>query len=329
MTGPDSIAEWSEKITHGDRSALAQAITLVESTRSADEKAASQLLETLSRDKKESTFRLGVTGAPGAGKSSLIEHLGVELCKSGRRVAVLAIDPSSSVQGGSILGDQARMEKLSQCENAFIRASPSSTSRGGITLTTEPVVRLCEAAGFDFSIIETVGSGQNELGIRDVADAILLLIDPCGGDGFQAIKKGLLEFSDFVAITKADGSSLSLAESTFQQFSASMPRRTSSFLEHSTELYLTSVFDEALSTELLSDILEYEAKLSPHIAEVRKTQAAAVVCAALRHLAAEWAVNHPHSISRRSALGEREEMAALHPVAQARSILGQILKAED
>lgn len=321
MSAPEYLSTWAERISQSDRIALAQAITLVESTCERDQDVASSLLEIL-RPPPANTFRLGITGSPGAGKSSLIEKLGSELCNQNRRVAVLAIDPSSSIQGGSILGDQARMKNLSQSDTAFIRASPSSTAKGGITLTTDPVIRLCEAAGFDFIIVETVGTGQNELGIGDVSDAIMLLIDPCSGDGIQAIKKGLLEFSDFVVITKADGLSRPLADATFDQFDTSMPRRINHLAGHPTEIFLSSIFDDQLFDHLLSGVLHFEASLSPHLADIRAKQAGNAAIAALKHLAAEWVEKHPQARCRHTGKANR---ISRHPISEARSILTEII----
>jgi LAO/AO transport system kinase len=185
------------------RRALAKAITLVESHRAADREAADALLEALAPH-TGGALRLGVSGVPGVGKSTLIEALGARLCEAGHRVAVLAVDPSSSLSGGSILGDKTRMERLSTHERAFVRPSPSSGTLGGVAEKTREAMLLCEAAGHDVVIVETVGVGQSEAAVAGMTDCFLLLMLPHAGDEVQAIKKGVLELADLVAVNKAD-----------------------------------------------------------------------------------------------------------------------------
>lgn len=210
-----------EKLIKGDRRSLAKAITLIESTRPADQAEAQTLLEKILPHSGKS-FRLGITGVPGVGKSTFIESFGQYLIDHGHKVAVLAIDPSSPVSGGSILGDKTRMEHLSQNENAFIRPSPSSGFLGGVAQKTRESILLCEAAGYDYILIETVGVGQSEFEVADMVDFFLVLMLPNAGDELQGIKKGILELADSVIINKADGDSLDQAVRTHAQYSSAM-----------------------------------------------------------------------------------------------------------
>jgi LAO/AO transport system kinase len=187
----------------GNRRALAKAITLVESTRTEHRQRAERLLDALLPHTGR-TMRIGISGVPGVGKSTFIEALGMYLIAGGHRVAVLAVDPSSSVHGGSILGDKTRMELLSQRTEAFIRPSPSSGSLGGVAEHTREALLLCEAAGYDIIIVETVGVGQSETAVAGMTDAFVLLMLPNAGDDLQAIKKGIMELADLVVFNKAD-----------------------------------------------------------------------------------------------------------------------------
>jgi len=187
----------------GNRRALAKAITLVESTRSEHRQQAQKLLDALLPHSGRS-LRIGISGVPGVGKSTFIEALGMYLIGNGHRVAVLAVDPSSSVHGGSILGDKTRMELLSQRTEAFIRPSPSSGSLGGVAEHTREAMLLCEAAGHDIIIVETVGVGQSETAVAGMTDIFVLLQLPNAGDDLQAIKKGIMELADLVVFNKAD-----------------------------------------------------------------------------------------------------------------------------
>ena len=192
------------RIRAGDRGALAHAITLIESTRVDHTVAAGALLEHLAGTAGD-TIRIGISGAPGVGKSTFIENLGNHQIDRGHRVAVLAVDPSSSVSGGSILGDKTRMERLAARQEAFIRPSPAGTTLGGVARRTRETTLLCEAAGFDVIIVETVGVGQSETAVADMTDMFVLLLLPGGGDELQGIKRGIIELADLVLVNKADG----------------------------------------------------------------------------------------------------------------------------
>lgn len=201
LSDPLSLAQ---AVRSGERRALARAITLVESDRIDHRVSAEELLNNL-LPATGKTFRLGVSGPPGVGKSTFIGALGLAALDKGYRVAVLAIDPSSPVTGGSILGDKTRMEELSRDIRAYIRPSPAAGALGGATWRTREAIQLCEAAGFDLVIVETVGVGQSETAVANMVDVLLLLLAPGGGDDLQGIKKGIVEVADFVVVNKADG----------------------------------------------------------------------------------------------------------------------------
>ncbi|CUH66051.1 putative GTPase/MT1543 [Thalassovita gelatinovora] len=199
------IAKLSDKIVAGDRRALARAITLVESSRPDHREHAAELIETLRRKTDAQAVRIGLSGTPGVGKSTFIESFGMMLTEQGLRVAVLAVDPSSARSGGSILGDKTRMELLSRNPNAFIRPSPSGTHLGGVARRSREAVALCEAAGFDVILIETVGVGQSETVVAEMSDLFILLLAPAGGDELQGVKRGIMEMADIILVNKADG----------------------------------------------------------------------------------------------------------------------------
>jgi LAO/AO transport system kinase len=192
-----------EGVRGGDRRALAKAITLLESTRSDHRRRADVVLDAL-LPHSGNALRLGISGVPGVGKSTFIEALGMFLLARGHKVAVLAVDPSSGVSGGSILGDKTRMERLSVQENAYIRPSPSSGTLGGVAEKTREAVLVCEAAGYDVVIVETVGVGQSETTVAGMTDMFVLLQLPNAGDDLQAMKKGIMELADLIVINKAD-----------------------------------------------------------------------------------------------------------------------------
>ena len=194
----------SAAVIAGDRRALARAITLVESTRSDDRSDAETLMARL-LPKTGHAIRIGISGAPGVGKSTFIEAFGMSLLAQGRRPAVLAVDPSSPISGGSILGDKTRMQELARDSRAFIRPSPTAGTLGGVARRTREAGLVCEAAGFDVVIVETVGVGQSETAVADLVDMFVLLLAPAGGDELQGLKKGIVELADLVLVNKADG----------------------------------------------------------------------------------------------------------------------------
>ena len=231
-----SIDVLYDGVLKGDRSLLARAITLVESNADQHFQKAQQLLKML-LPKTGKSIRIGITGVPGAGKSTFIEALGIHLCNLGYRVAVLAIDPSSSISGGSILGDKTRMEQLSRNENAFIRPSPTGGKLGGVHRKTREAMLICESAGFDIIIVETVGVGQSEVIIRDMVDLFILLVLTGAGDELQGMKKGIMELADIILVHKADGANKQIAEQTRQEYN-----RILHFLQPATKGWITKAY---------------------------------------------------------------------------------------
>jgi LAO/AO transport system kinase len=208
-----TTTELAHAVREGDRRALARAITLVESTRADHRDDAVALLDEILPATGSAT-RVGISGAPGAGKSTFIETLGVHLVDAGHRVAVLAVDPSSARSGGSILGDKTRMEQLSRRAEAFIRPSPSGGTLGGVARRTREALLVCEAAGFDVVLVETVGVGQSEVAVAGMVDLFVLLLGPGAGDDLQGVKRGIVELADLLVVNKADGALLDLARHT-------------------------------------------------------------------------------------------------------------------
>jgi len=199
-----SVVELAQALEGGDRRALAKAITLVESTRVSDRARARELLDALGPARAR-TFRIGVTGVPGAGKSTLIDVLGCEAIRAGRRVAVLAVDPSSRQSGGSVLGDKTRMSRLAAEDAAYVRPSPTLGVLGGTAARTREAISLCEAAGYDLIFVETVGVGQSEEQVANMVDCVLLILLAGAGDEISSMKRGILEVADVIAFNKADG----------------------------------------------------------------------------------------------------------------------------
>lgn len=214
---PASIPNLADEIEKGSRLHLARGITLLESIKTEDQKAGQELLLQM-LPKTGSSIRLGITGVPGAGKSTFIEAFGLMLADLGYKVAVLAIDPSSTVTGGSILGDKTRMETLASHPNAFIRPSPSAGTLGGVHKKSRETMLLCEAAGYDVILIETVGVGQSETVVRGMVDMFILLALTGAGDDLQGMKKGVMELVDMIIVHKADGDNIPLAKKTVREY---------------------------------------------------------------------------------------------------------------
>jgi LAO/AO transport system kinase len=216
------MTELARRVMAQDRRALARAITLVESSRADHRAQTTELIEVLRAASDKQALRIGLSGTPGVGKSTFIESFGLMLLREGLRVAVLAVDPSSARSGGSILGDKTRMEHLSREPNAFIRPSPAQSHLGGVARRTREAVALCEAAGFDVVLIETVGVGQSETVVAEMSDLFLLLLAPAGGDELQGVKRGIMEMADLILVNKADGDLKAAAQRTCADYAGAL-----------------------------------------------------------------------------------------------------------
>jgi LAO/AO transport system kinase len=271
-----ATAELADGVLDGNRRALARAITLIESTRPDHRAAASTLLRQLTPYAGKS-IRLGISGVPGVGKSTFIEALGNHVIDAGHRVAVLTVDPSSAISGGSILGDKTRMELLSRRCEAYIRPSPSGNTLGGVTRRSREALILCEAAGFDVIIVETVGVGQSETKVADMTDMFVLLLLPGGGDELQGIKRGIMELADLILINKADGDLQALAGRTAAEYRSALRLLHPRSAGWKVEVRTCSARDDVGITEVWEVVLHHRAVLeaSGQFTERRAAQARA------------------------------------------------------
>ncbi len=268
------INRLAEGVLEGDRRALARAITLIESGRADHRPRADALLERLLPHAGKSV-RVGITGVPGVGKSTFIEAFGMHLIRQGRKVAVLAVDPSSPKSGGSILGDKTRMEELSREENAFIRPSPSGGTLGGVARRTREAMLICEAAGFDTAIVETVGVGQSETAVAEMVDMFLLLLAPGTGDELQGIKKGIVELADLIVVNKADGDLVIAAERVARDYGNALHLLRPSSPNWMPKVVTASSIGGMGVAAVWQEVLAFEAALqaSGEIAHKRSAQA--------------------------------------------------------
>ena len=268
------IAELARQVAAGERRALARAITLVESTRP-DHRVQAEALLSGALPAGRSALRLGISGSPGVGKSTFIEAFGLHLLQQGERVAVLAIDPSSKLSGGSILGDKTRMAELSKHPNAFIRPSPSGGSLGGVARRSREVSRLVEAAGYSVVIVETVGVGQSETMVAEMVDMFLLLLAPGGGDDLQGIKRGIMELADLIVINKADGDLAKAARHAASDYRAALHLIRPRFPEWMPEVLQASALENRGMAEIWQAIGRCRAALeaSGRLDEERARQA--------------------------------------------------------
>ena len=265
------LAYLKKGIEDGNRMVLARALTLVESRNTGDQALSYQLLNALNTHDKSSR-RMAVSGSPGAGKSTFIEALGMDLANAGEKVAVLAIDPSSAVSGGSILGDKTRMDSLGRHPNAFIRPSPAGETLGGVARSTFASILLCEAAGFSNIIIETVGVGQSEVTARQLCDFFILLLLPGAGDELQGIKKGIMESADLIFINKADGEQRHTARETMAAYKQALHVYASRPDGWSVPVLTGSALEHTGIEETLRSILAYYSVTSAFIESRRHEQ---------------------------------------------------------
>ncbi len=251
------IEELYKQILQGDRFALGKAITLIESNNPQHRKESKELISMCLKNKRN-TLRIGITGSPGVGKSTLLENLGLYIIEKGYKPAILAIDPSSKISGGSILGDKTRMNKLSKSENAFIRPSPAGKSMGGVANKTKESVILVETAGYNPVFIETVGVGQSETAVHSMTDLFILLLQPGAGDEIQGIKRGIMEMADIIVVNKADGENIHNAEKTFSQYSNALGLLAKKESGWNTKIMMISAMENKGIDKLWDLILEFE-----------------------------------------------------------------------
>ncbi|MFI0609596.1 MAG: methylmalonyl Co-A mutase-associated GTPase MeaB [Anaerolineae bacterium] len=260
MNAPGAIYSLAAALIAGDRAALGRAITLVESTLPEHQVQAQALLaEVLPR--AGGSIHVGITGVPGVGKSSLIERLGLMLLERGHRVAVLAVDPSSQVSGGSILGDKTRMAGLARHDGAFVRPSPAGGTLGGVAGRTRESISLLEAAGYDIVLVETVGVGQSETVVAGMVDCFLVLILPGAGDELQGVKRGIMELADVVAVTKADGDNLARAKLARAQLQAALHLLSARYQGWTVPVLTCSAVDGSGLPELWDAVVDHRRHL--------------------------------------------------------------------
>jgi len=273
MTSSDAAA-LADAVLGGDRRALARAITLIESTRRDHRAEAGALLERLMPHTGRS-IRVGISGAPGVGKSTFIEAFGNHVIEQGHRVAVLTVDPSSAISGGSILGDKTRMETLARRSEAYIRPSPSGNTLGGVTRRSRETLLLCEAAGFDVIIVETVGVGQSETKVADMTDMFVLLLQPGGGDQLQGIKRGIMELADLILINKADDELATLARKSANEYRHALQLLRPRSADWKVEVHTCSARDGQGIDEAWSAVMRHQVALeeSGQLTAMRAEQA--------------------------------------------------------
>ena len=321
-----SISLQADEIRRGDRRAMARAITLIESGLPEQADAGQEILERLLPD-SGSALRVGITGPPGVGKSTFIEGLGLLLVEQGYRVAVLAVDPSSPVTGGSILGDKTRMELLAQHEAAFIRPSPSGGSLGGVAHRTREVMLLCEAAGYDVILIETVGIGQSEVTVSSMVDFFLVMLLPAGGDQLQGIKRGVMELADLLVVNKADGSTRQLAENTRQEYESALSLIRPSSSAWQPRALLASALDRTGLSEVWDAMQAHKAALlsTGDLEQRRKKQNRDWMWSLIDRGLREALDGDPQAAARWPQLEEEVEAELRTPASASRSILNLFL----
>jgi LAO/AO transport system kinase len=323
------ISAQASLLLNGDRRALARAITLVESGRADHRAQATELLAALAPAGRQA-LRIGMSGTPGVGKSTFIEAFGLHLTAQGLRVAVLAVDPSSARSGGSILGDKTRMEHLSRDPRAFIRPSPSQTHLGGVARRTREAVSLCEAAGFDVVLIETVGVGQSETLVAEMADLFILLLAPAGGDELQGVKRGIMEMADLILVNKADGDLKSSALRTVADYAGALrllrkrPQDPPGFPK---ALPVSALEDQGL-TEAWAQMQELAGwrRTEGHFARVRAEQARHWFEAEVRDGMLARLRTDPALRAQMAALGAAVEAGAQAPGAAAAEVLAGLAR---
>ncbi len=323
-TAAPTPAALAEAVRRGDRRALARAITLIESTRPDHRAQADALMEALLPHTGNSV-RIGISGVPGVGKSTFIEAFGMHVIGLGHKMAVLAIDPTSQRTGGSILGDKTRMVELSRDPGAFIRPSPAGATLGGVARRTREAMLLCEAAGFDVIVVETVGVGQSETAVADMVDLFLLLLLPAGGDELQGIKKGIVELADLVVVNKADGDLAATARHTVADY-----RHALMLLRHGdwrVPVLSCSAVHKTGIDAVWATIGEHRAAMEASGARARRRseQARAWLWSEIRETLVDAFRGHPAVRAELAALEQRVTEGAVTPAAAARRLLEKFL----
>ncbi len=314
MSAVDEMDELAAGVLAGDRTAMGRAITLVESTRPDDRRRAQALLAEL-LPHAGGAHRVGISGVPGAGKSTLIEALGTRLTGAGHRVGVLAVDPSSMVTGGSILGDKTRMARLAADENAFIRPSPSAGTLGGVTSTTPRSITVLEAAGYDIVLVETMGVGQSEAAVHASVDCLCVLALAGAGDELQAVKRGLLELADVIAVNKADGAGEQPARLAAAELRRALPLLAPSSDAGPPLVLTVSAQTGAGVDELWNSIIEHRRLLesTSALAHRRAQGRLAWMQALLEHRLLENFESHPGLADRRAELEQAVQQGQITP----------------
>jgi LAO/AO transport system kinase len=323
------VSELAQQVVEGDRRALARAITIVESTRPDHrEEAAALLTEVLPHT--GGAIRIGISGAPGSGKSTFIEAFGLHLVEHGHRVAVLAVDPSSTRTGGSILGDKTRMGELTRSDSAFVRPSPTAGTLGGVARRTREAMLLCEAAGFDVVMVETVGVGQSEVAVAGMVDLFAVVVAPGAGDELQGIKRGIIELADVVVVNKNDGELAAAAKTTATDYSSALRLVRSKTQAWTPRVVLVSALEGAGIDDLWSTVEEFRSTLDStgELDRRRAEQAREWMWSEV----SESLMDALRSDERVADLADRLEAAVtagdLPPAAAARQILDAFLRAE-
>jgi LAO/AO transport system kinase len=320
------VAALAGAVATGDRRALAQAITLVESTRTDHRVDATELLDRL-MPRTGGARRVGISGAPGAGKSTFIEALGMYLVAADHRVAVLAVDPSSTRSGGSILGDKTRMEELSREPNAYIRPSPSGGTLGGVARRSREAMLVCEAAGFDVVLIETVGVGQSEVAVAAMVDLFLLLLAPAAGDELQGVKRGIVELADLVVVNKCDGDLASAATRTAADYANALhflrPRAAnwSARVLRASALHREGIDDVWAAVDEHHDVLESAGELP----RVRADQNGQWMWSEITDAMLDHLHRDPGVVAELTRLEREVRAGSISPTAAAQRVIGRFL----
>ena len=312
----------AKQVRSGDRRALARAITLIESTRDDHRHQAEALLEALLPHTGKS-IRLGISGVPGVGKSTFIESFGQFLIAAGHRVAVLAIDPSSQVSGGSILGDKTRMEQLAQSSQAFIRPTPTAGTQGGVARRTREAILACEAAGFDVVLVETVGVGQSETAVADMVDMFLLLLLPGSGDELQGLKRGIVELADLVIVNKADQDLLDAANRVAAEYANALHLLRPATPYWTSRVVTCSALEGTGIEDIWQIVGEYRSAMTKEgaLEERRSHQARSWMWREVDDSLLTSFQSHPGVAARIAELEAQVETGALTPAAAAQALL--------